>query len=78
MAESKPTGSIDEEMGGFESTTACNPLGHGILRRLTYLGQTTTWSWGADFKATVWLGATITTTDSAIATNRERGHAAAN
>ena len=70
-----PTGSIDEEMDGFRVDYCMQP-GSGtvsLLPGLTYLGQTTTWSWGADFKATVRLAATITTTDSGIATNRGRG-----
>jgi hypothetical protein len=53
-----PTGSIDEEMGGFR-VDYCMQTGSGtvsLLPGLTYLGQTTTWSWGADFKATVRLG----------------------
>ena len=53
-----PTGSIDEEMDGFRLDYCMQP-GSGtvsLLPGLTYLGQTTTWSWGADFKATVRLG----------------------
>jgi hypothetical protein len=53
-----PTGSIDEEMGGFRVDYCMQP-GSGtvsLLPGLTYLGQTTAWSWGADFKATVRLG----------------------
>jgi Putative MetA-pathway of phenol degradation len=53
-----PTGSIDEEMGGFRVDYCMQP-GSGtvsLLPGLTYLGQTATWSWGADFKATVRLG----------------------
>jgi hypothetical protein len=53
-----PTGSIDEEMGGFRVDYCMQP-GSGtvsLLPGLTYLGQTTMWSWGADFKATVRLG----------------------
>jgi hypothetical protein len=53
-----PTGSIDEEMDGFRVDYCMQP-GSGtvsLLPGLTYLGQTTTWSWGADFKATVRLG----------------------
>jgi hypothetical protein len=53
-----PTGSIDEEMDGFRVDYCMQP-GSGtvsLLPGLTYLGQTSTWSWGADFKATVRLG----------------------
>ena len=53
-----PTGSIDEEMDGF-LVDYCMQPGSGtvsLLPGFTYLGQTTTWSWGADFKATVRLG----------------------
>ena len=53
-----PTGSIDEEMDGFRVDYCMQP-GSGtvsLLSGLTYLGQTSTWSWGADFKATVRLG----------------------
>jgi Putative MetA-pathway of phenol degradation len=53
-----PTGSIDEEMDGFRVDYCMQP-GSGtvsLLPGLTYLGQTTAWSWGADFKATVRLG----------------------
>jgi hypothetical protein len=53
-----PTGSIDKEMDGFRVDYCMQP-GSGtvsLLPGLTYLGQTTTWSWGADFKATVRLG----------------------
>jgi len=53
-----PTGSIDEEMGGFRVDYCMQP-GSGtvsLLPGLTYLGKTTTWSWGADFKATVRVG----------------------
>ena len=55
-----PTGSIDEEMDGFRVDYCMQP-GSGtvsLLPGLTYLGQTTTWGWGADFKATVRLGRT--------------------
>jgi hypothetical protein len=53
-----PTGSVDEEMDGFRLDYCMQP-GSGtvsVLPGLTYLGQTTTWIWGADFKATVRLG----------------------
>ena len=53
-----PTASIDEEMDGFRVDYCMQP-GSGtvsLLPGLTYLGQTTSWSWGADFKATVRLG----------------------
>ena len=53
-----PTGSIDEEMGGFRVDYCMQP-GSGtvsLLPGLTYLGQTGTWSWGADFKAALRLG----------------------
>ena len=53
-----PTGSIDEEMDGF-LVDYCMQPGSGtvsLLPGLTYLGQTSTWSWGAEFKATVRLG----------------------
>ena len=53
-----PTGSIDEEMDGFRVDYCMQP-GSGTVSLqpgLTYLGQTTSWSWGADFKATVRLG----------------------
>ena len=53
-----PTGSIDEEMGGFRVDYCMQP-GSGtvsLLPGLTYLGQTGTWSWGTDFKATVRIG----------------------
>jgi len=53
-----PTGSIDEEMDGFRVDYCMQP-GSGtvsLLPGLTYLGQTTKWSWGADFKAAVRLG----------------------
>src|SRR5262249_54240082 len=53
-----PTGSIDEKMDGFRVDYCMQP-GSGtvsLLPGLTYLGQTTSWSWGADFKATVRLG----------------------
>jgi Putative MetA-pathway of phenol degradation len=53
-----PTGSIDEEMDGFRVDYCMQP-GSGtvsLLPGLTYLGQTTAWSWGVDFKATVRLG----------------------
>jgi hypothetical protein len=53
-----PTGSIDEEMDGFRVDYCMQP-GSGtvsLLPGLTYLGQTTAWSWAADFKATVRLG----------------------
>jgi hypothetical protein len=53
-----PTGSIDEEMDGFRVDYCMQP-GSGtvsLLPGLIYLGQTTAWSWGADFKATVRLG----------------------
>ena len=55
---SVPTGSIDEEMDGFRVDYCMQP-GSGtvsLLPGVTYLGQTTWWSWGADFKATVRLG----------------------
>jgi hypothetical protein len=45
-------------MGGFRVDYCMQP-GSGtvsLLPGITYLGQTTTWSWGADFKATVRLG----------------------
>ena len=53
-----PTGSIDEKMDGF-LVDYCMQPGTGtvsLLPGLTYLGQTTKWSWGADFKATLRLG----------------------
>jgi hypothetical protein len=53
-----PTGSIDEEMGGFRVDYCMQP-GSGtvsLLPGITYLGQTTMWSWGAEFKATVRVG----------------------
>jgi len=53
-----PTGSLDEETDGFRVDYCMQP-GSGtvsLLPGLTYLGQTTMWSWGADFKATVRLG----------------------
>ena len=53
-----PTGSIDEEMGGFRVDYCMQP-GSGtvsLLPGLTYLGETGTWSWGADFKAALRLG----------------------
>ena len=53
-----PTGSIDEEMDGFRVDYCMQP-GTGtvaLLPGLTYLGQTSGWSWGADFKGTVRLG----------------------
>ena len=53
-----PTGSIDEEMGGFRVDYCMQP-GSGtvsLLPGLTYLGQTGTWSWGADFKVALRLG----------------------
>ena len=53
-----PTGAIDKKMGGFQLEYCMQP-GSGTLALLpgvTYLGQTTDWSWGADFHATVRLG----------------------
>jgi Putative MetA-pathway of phenol degradation len=53
-----PTGSIDEQMDGFRVDYCMQP-GSGtvsLLPGVTYLGQTTSWSWGADFKATLRLG----------------------
>lgn len=53
-----PTGSIDEEMDGFRLDYCMQP-GSGtvsLLPGVTYLGQTSGWSWGTDFKATVRLG----------------------
>jgi hypothetical protein len=53
-----PTGSIDEEMGGFRVDYCMQPGSStvSLLPGLTYLGQTTAWSWGADFNATIRLG----------------------
>ena len=53
-----PTGSIDEKMDGFVVDYCMQPGSGTVSLRpgITYLGQTTMWSWGADFKATVRLG----------------------
>jgi hypothetical protein len=53
-----PTGAIDKKMDGFQLEYCMQP-GSGtvaLLPGVTYLGQTTAWSWGADFHATVRLG----------------------
>jgi len=53
-----PTGAIDKKMDGFQLEYCMQP-GSGtvaLLPRVTYLGQTTAWSWGADFHTTARLG----------------------
>jgi hypothetical protein len=53
-----PTGAIDKKMDGFQLEYCMQP-GSGtvaLLPGVTYLGQTSPWSWGADFHATVRLG----------------------
>ncbi len=53
-----PTGAMDKKMDGFQLEYCMQP-GSGtvaLLPGVTYLGQTSPWSWGADFHATVRLG----------------------